>query len=126
MTSPGTKSSYPRPSQSLNSSLVGAVTLDMSGLAALMARGEKARCKGVVGEFARVGTDCADRAAAAAPAPTRTPPPSWGPAPASSAAAGRWGTVPELETRGGGGGVVRSPAPAGVRRGAARRSPAPT
>ena len=47
------------------------------------------------------------------------------PAPASSAAAGRWGVVPGLETGRGGGGGVRSPAPACVWRRAVRRSPVP-
>ena len=67
--------------------------LDVSGLAALVARGGRARCKRVVGGLARVGADCAHRAAAA-PSPTRTPPGPPGSAPASSAASGRWGVVP--------------------------------
>ena len=44
------------------------MALDVSGLPALVARGERARCKRVVGGLARVGADGAHRATAAAPA----------------------------------------------------------
>ena len=84
------------------------MTLDVSGLAALVARGVRARCKWVVSGLARVSADCAYRAtAAAAPAPTRTP---LGPALTSSMASGWWGVVPKLGT-GGWGGAVCAPPP---------------
>ena len=101
------------------------MALDVSGLAALVARGKRARCKGMVGGLVRVGPDCAHRVATAAPASTRTPSNPPGPAPASSTALGRWSGVPRLETGGERGGM-RFPAPVGVRRGPVRRSPAPT
>ena len=68
-----------------------------------MARGERARCKRVVGGLASVDEDGEHRAAAT-PAPTRTPPPPTGPASTRSAASGRWSVVPGLETGDGGGG----------------------
>ena len=66
-----------------------AVALDVSGLAAPMARGARVRYKRVVGGFASVGADGAHRAAATAPASTRTSPPSPSPASINSAASGR-------------------------------------
>ena len=99
----------------------------MYGLAVLVVRGERARYRRVVGELARIGAACAHRTATAAtPSPARTPPAPPGLAPASSAASGRWGVVPGLETGGGRRGGVRSPAPACVRRGAVRRSSVPS
>ena len=73
-----------------------------TGLAALVARGERTCCTGVVGGLARVGADCEHRPPLPLlPLPAPPPPPS-GPAPVSSAASGRWGVVPGLETGGGG------------------------
>ena len=67
------------------------MALDVSGLTALVARGERARCEKVIGWLARVGAECTHRVAAAvAPSPTRTPPPSPGSAPDSSAASIEW------------------------------------
>ena len=106
--------------------LVEGVALDVSGLAALVARGERERCDGVVGGLVRVGAECTNRAtAAAAPSPTRTPPPPPGSAPSSSWASSGWCVVPGLKTGAGRRGGVRSPSPACVQRGALRRSPAP-
>ena len=82
----------------------------MSGLAALVARGERVPCKRVVGGLARAGADCAHRAAAAAaPTPTFTPLAPPGPAPASSAASGRWGVVPGWKPGEGGEAVCAPP-----------------
>ena len=86
------------------------MALDVSGLAALVARGKRARCKRMIGGLACVSANGAHRAtAAAAPTITRTPSAPQGPAPTSSAASGRWGVVPGLETVGGGEAVCAPP-----------------
>ena len=103
------------------------MALDVSELAALVARGERHAVKvwlaglPALVHIAHIGS---------LPPPLLPLPASLRPSPdpalGSSTASDRWGVVPGLETEGGGRGGVRSPAPACVRRGAVRRSPAPS
>ena len=80
--------------------LVEIVAPDVPGLTALVARGEQPRCERIICDLAHSGADSARRAAATVASPTRTRPAL---APANSAAPGRGGIMPRLETRKGGG-----------------------